>query len=108
VINELLEKLKQRWGVEHFWQVVLIMFIFSICGMTVLYIREFVFDWLGLGQSTPLWEEAVAWLVIVFPSYQILFLFYGFIFGQFEFVWRFEKKNFRRLKGFFLRLLSKL
>jgi len=108
MIKEFLEKLKKRWGVEHFWQVVLILFIFSICGMTVLYIRKIAFDLLGFGQATPLWEEAVAWLVIVFPSYQILFLFLGFIFGQFDFVWRFEEKNFRRLKGFFQRLLSKL
>ncbi len=107
MLKKLFEKLKKRWGVEDFWQIVLILFIFSITGMTALYVRKFAFEWLGFDQQTPFWEEAVTWMVVVFPSYQIFFLLYGFILGQLDFVWRFEKKNFRRLKGLFRNLLSK-
>jgi hypothetical protein len=97
-MNKLFEKLKERWEVDHFWQVLLIFFIFSISGMSVLYVRKLAFYLLGFDAQTPLWKEATTWLLVVVPSYQALFLLYGTLLGQFEFVWRFEKKNFRRLK----------
>lgn len=106
-MKKLFEKLKRRWGVEDVWQVMLILFIFSITGLTALYARKLAFGWLGFNQQTPLWEEAVTWLVVVFPSYQIFFLLYGFILGQFHFVWDFEKNSLRRLKNFFKYLKSK-
>ncbi|SMO76407.1 DUF6787 family protein [Fodinibius sediminis] len=103
-MQKLLDHLKNRWGLTDSGQVALILFIFSISGMSVLYIRRFVFNLLGFGKYTPFWEEAAAWLLVVVPSYQILLLLYGTILGQFEFVWHFEKKNFSRLKKW----LSKL
>jgi len=81
----------------------LILFIFSITGLTTLYVRKFFFEWLGLTAETPLWIELLAWILVVFPSYQILFLLYGFILGQFEFVWDFEKKSLNRIKRIFVR-----
>jgi hypothetical protein len=102
-MGELIHKLKERWGVESFGGLLLILFIFGITGMTALYIRTFAFDWLGLNEQTPFWIEFVAWILIVFPSYQILFLFYGFLLGQFEFVWSFEKKSLGRIKNLFVR-----
>jgi hypothetical protein len=102
-LKNILEKLKKRWEVDHFWQVALILFIFSITGLTALYVRKFVFQLLGFTGSTPFWEEALTWILVVFPSYQILFLFYGFLLGQFDFVWRFEKKSFLKVKKLFIR-----
>ncbi|MCH2449962.1 MAG: prolipoprotein diacylglyceryl transferase [Gracilimonas sp.] len=98
------EKLKERWGVDHFWQVGLILFIFSITGMTALYVRKYAFYLLGFNESTPFWEEAITWVLVVFPSYQVLFLVYGFLLGQFDFVWRFEKKSLLKLKKLFVRI----
>lgn len=97
-MNKLFKKLKERWELESFWHVVLILFIFSISGMSVLYVRTYAFQWLGFTAQTPLWEEGVAWILVVVPSYQLLFLIYGTLLGQFEFVWQFEKNNLRRLK----------
>ncbi len=98
-MTRLIEKLKERWGVETIWQLILILFIFSITGITALYVRKFVFGWIGIDEHTPLYIEVIAWVLTVFPAYQVLFLFYGFILGQFEFVWRFEKKSLRRITG---------
>ena len=97
-MNKLFNKLKERWELESFWHVILVLFIFSISGMSVLYIRKYAFDWLGFTAQTPLWEESIAWIAIVVPSYQLLFLLYGTLLGQFDFVWQFEKNNLRRLK----------
>lgn len=101
-MGELIEKLKERWGVETFGGLLLILFIFAITGMTTLYVRKFAFDLLGIGAETPFWVEIVAWILIVFPAYQLLFLGYGFILGQFEFVWNFEKKSLHRIKSLFV------
>jgi hypothetical protein len=35
-------------------------------------------------------------LLIIFPVYQILLVIIGWLFGQFDFFWAFEKKMLRR------------
>lgn len=102
-MSELIEKLMKRWGVESYGGLILILFIFSITGLTALYVRKYVFGWLGLNAETPLWIEIIAWALVIFPIYQVLFLLYGFILGQFEFVWNFEKKSLHRIKNLFAR-----
>lgn len=103
IVDELIEKMKKRWGVESLGGLFVILFIFSITGITTLYVRKIVFEWLGFSAATPLWIEIFAWILVVFPSYQLLFLMYGFILGQFEFVWNFEKKSLHRIKSLFVK-----
>lgn len=91
----------QRWGVDSVWQVLLILFIFSITGFTTLYVKKMLFDLAGLTAQSPFWGKALLWVFAVLPAYQLLFLGYGFIFGQFDFVWRFEKKSLGRIKSLF-------
>jgi hypothetical protein len=102
-MNKLIEKLMQRWGVQSYGGLLLILFIFSVTGMSALYVRKWVFGFLGFNAETPFWIEIIGWALVVFPAYQILFLFYGFILGQFEFVWNFEKKSLHRIKSIFVR-----
>lgn len=102
-MEELIDKMKERWGVETFGGFLLILFIFAITGLTTLYLRELTFGWIGITEKTPLWVEILAWIVVVFPLYQVLFLVYGFVLGQFEFVWNFEKKSLHRIKNLFLK-----
>ncbi len=98
---EFIEKLKKRWQVETLWHVVLILFIFSITGITSLYVRHFFFELIGVNEQTAVWARVVLWIVIEVPVYQILFLAYGFLLGQFNFVWQFEKKSISRVKDLF-------
>ncbi|MTI88397.1 MAG: prolipoprotein diacylglyceryl transferase [Balneolaceae bacterium] len=102
-ISNIIEKLKKRWNVDSLWQILTILFIFTISGMSVLYVRKFAFSVLGFTDTTPIWEKTIVWILVVFPSYQVLFLFYGFIFGQFDFAWEFEKNSMRRIKRVFVR-----
>lgn len=102
-MTELIDKIKKRWGIETLGELFLILFIFAITGMTALYVRKLAFGWLGFTADTAFWAEVLVWILFVLPAYQILFLFYGFIFGQFEFVWDFEKKSLHRIKRLFLR-----
>ena len=103
-MSSIFDKLKKRWGVGSAWQVLLILFIFSITGITALYVRKFVFDIVGITSQTPGYLQFLGWLFTVFPAYQGLFLFYGFVLGQFEFVWNFEKKSMNRFKTLYLKL----
>ena len=100
-MGKFIEKMKKRWGVDTFGSLLLILFIFSITGLSTLYVRKLAFDWIGIGPATPLWLEIIAWALIVFPAYQLLFLLFGFVMGQFEFVWNFEKKSLNRIKNLF-------
>lgn len=102
-MGKLIDKLKKRWGVESMGGLLLILFIFAVTGITTLYVRTFLFDLIGINASTPMVVEVIAWLLIVFPAYQVLFLLYGFVLGQFEFVWTFEKKSLQRIKSLFVR-----
>jgi len=102
-LTQIIEKLKTRWDVETIGGILLILFIFSITGMTALYVRKFMFNWLGITDKDPFWVKGVAWFFTVFPSYQVLFLLYGFLLGKFNFVWNFEKKNLRKLKALLTR-----
>lgn len=100
---ELIEKLKKRWGVESYGQVAMILFIFAITGITTVYVKQLFYLLFGITEQTAGWIKVCAWLGTVLPAYQVLFLFYGFVFGQFEFVWKFEKKSFARIKNLFVR-----
>lgn len=100
---DFIEKLKKRWGVESYAQVALILFIFAVTGFTTLYAKELLYGILGISEQTSTWLKLGVWLGLVLPGYQLIFLFYGFLFGQFDFVWRFEKKSFNRIKSLFVR-----
>ena len=102
-MKDLIKKLQKRWGVDNYGQLLLILFIFAITGIATLYVRKVSFELLGITPETGWAVRAATWLLVVFPSYQLLFLLFGFIFGQFDFVWRFEKKSLGRLKNIFVR-----
>jgi hypothetical protein len=101
-MNGIVKKLMNRWEVETVWQVVVILVIFAITGLSALYVKELAFGWVGIADSTPWWIRASCWFVFVLPSYQVLFLIYGFLLGQFDFVWRFEKNSLQRIRNLFL------
>ncbi|MGF1639188.1 MAG: DUF6787 family protein [Cyclobacteriaceae bacterium] len=96
-----LERLKLKWGLSSLLQVIIILFIFSITGFTIIFLKDIYFGWFGFDDLTPFWLKTVIYLLLVFPSYQILILAYGALFGQFEFFWAKEKKLFKRITSIF-------
>lgn len=94
----MLKKIKDRWNVKNNFQLVLILLIFSITGSATLVVRKYIFALIGITTDTSLWIKFPLYLLIIFPSYQILFLIIGTLFGQFRFAWEFEKKVFSRLR----------
>ncbi len=91
------EKLKKRWGVKTLAQVVAILIVFSLTGFSVVFIEEWILSALGVPKEIPNWLHVVLFLLITLPVYQLLLLFYGFLFGQFKFFLEFEKRFFNRI-----------
>lgn len=89
-------KLKTRWHVKNTWTVVVILIVFACTGLSVLFIKQPLFEyWFPEGEK-PLWATILYW-ILIFPVYNIFLLAYGFIFGQFKFFWEFEKRFFSRI-----------
>jgi len=92
-----LERLKEKWGLKSLTQVIMILLIFSLTGMTVVLIRPIIFNWFNYDQETPFWIKTVTYVLLIFPMYQFLILVYGALLGQFSFFWEKEKKLFRAI-----------
>lgn len=86
------QKLKAHWGITSTAQALVICIVFSLAGMSILPTRKWVFHLLHFDGHTPLWLKSIAWLCVVFPTYQLSLLVYGALFGQFRFFWEKEKK----------------
>jgi hypothetical protein len=94
-----LERLKEKWQLKNFFQVVLVLIVFSLTGMTVVLLRPIIFSWFGYSDQTPFWIKIVTYILLIFPMYQVLILVYGTMLGQFSFFWEKEKKLFKLITG---------
>ncbi|NER16743.1 DUF6787 family protein [Spongiivirga citrea] len=98
-----MEKLKQRWGIDSNWQIVVIFIVFAITGSSAAKLAEPLTNFIGLDQeSTNGFIYWTARILLIFPIYQILLVAFGWLFGQFQFFWGFEKKMLKRLGFGFL------
>jgi len=86
-----LERCKKKWGVEGTLDIILILVVFSLAGMSIVFVRKPVFNFIGINDANFAVKSAV-YLVIVFPCYQAFLLIYGALLGQFKFFWDKEKK----------------
>ena len=92
-----MKKLKERWKIESNFQLTIVFIVFAITGSASAWISKPVCIWLGiLKEDFGFWHTPVR-LLIVLPLYQILLVLIGFLFGQFQFFWAFEKKMLRRM-----------
>ncbi len=92
-----IDKLKTRWKVKSAFQVIIILIVFACTGFSVMFLKPVITDIIYHGGKST-WFSILYW-ILIFPVYNILLLFYGFIFGQFQFFWEFEKKFFGRIFG---------
>lgn len=95
--------LKDKWGIESNWQFIVILWVFAITGSSSVYVAKPFLDLIGLSRDSfadNWWSGWFYWslrLLLIFPFYQVLLLLFGWLFGQFAFFWRFEKKMLQRM-----------
>jgi hypothetical protein len=92
-----MEKLKQRWGVQSNLQLTIIFIVFAITGSASAMVSKPVCLWLGITKEDFGFLFTPIRLILIFPLYQVLLVSIGFLFGQFAFFWKFEKKLLRKL-----------
>ena len=85
------DHLMKKWGIKSKWDFCLIMLVFSLAGMSVVYVRKPAFALMGVGAQTPFLLKTFFYLLVIFPTYQINLLIWGFILGQSQFFWEKEK-----------------
>lgn len=93
-----MEKLKQRWGITSNVQLVVILVVFAITGSTSAKLAGPFSELIGI--EADLFHPVLYWtarLILIFPIYQILLVTIGWLFGQFNFFWNFEKKMLNRM-----------
>lgn len=92
-----IEKLKNRWGIESTFQIIMILVVFTCTGFTAVYARRLVFHVLGVPPEWPIWAQGLVWIFTILPLYNVLLYIYGVIFGQRVFFTHFLKKMFGRM-----------
>ena len=94
-----MKKLKERWNVTSNWQLTIIFIVFAITGYSSLLLAIPFLNMIGIPETfQPPWLYRVLRILLIFPIYQVLLVFIGFVFGEFYFFWQFEKKMLDRLK----------
>ena len=99
------EKLKNKWVTNYRWEMIAIFIVFAVTGSVSGKIAGPVTHALGLYQETSSgWIYWPVRIVLIFPLYQVLLVVFGWLFGQFQFFWAFEKKMLNRMGlGFLLK-----
>ncbi len=94
----MMKKLKERWGVTSNWQITIILFVFAVTGSTASYIGRPVLEFLNISPETfTTFGYWVVRILLLFVMYQIMLVMFGWLFGQYNFFWNFEKKMLRRI-----------
>ncbi len=93
-----MQKLKERWGIESNFQIIIIFLVFSLTGSSALWVANPIMEQVGLDREIT--SGYIFWplrILIVFPIYQILLIIIGTLLGQHKFFWNMEKKMLKRM-----------
>jgi hypothetical protein len=91
-----IQKLMHRWKLGSAFQVIIVLVVFACTGFTVLFIKKPILRFLAGEQGETITASVIYYLLIL-PLYNVILLAYGFLFGQFNFFWEFEKRFFNRI-----------
>jgi len=89
----LFKKLENKWIVDAKWEMIRIFIVFAITGSSSVIVGKPIFKLIGITKENL--NSFVYWtlyIIIGLIFYQILLVFFGWLFGQFKFFWNFEKK----------------
>lgn len=99
-----MEKLKTRWGISSNWQIFIILLVFSITGSSSVYLAKPILEFFHISRGQfgdAFWFGGLGYyslrILLIFPIYQMLLVLFGWVFGQFQFFWNFEKKMLKRM-----------
>ena len=84
-----MENLKKRWGITSNFQLVIIFVVFAITGSASAWLSKPVCNLIGITkEDLGLWFTPVR-LIVIFPLYPFVLMFFGYLFGQSKFFFTF-------------------
>lgn len=93
-----MKNLKERWGIENNWQIIVIFIVFAVTGSTASYVGKPILNYLNItAESLGSFGYWTIRIILLFIMYQIMLVCFGWLFGQHKFFWNFEKKMLRRI-----------
>lgn len=99
-----MKRLKERWNIDSNTQLTIIFIVFALTGSTSAKFAGPLTEAVGIYESTGWYIYWPVRILIIFPIYQVLLVFLGWLFGEFSFFYTFEKKMLRSMKlGFLLK-----
>ena len=99
-----MKKLKKRWNIETNWQLFVIFLVFAITGSSATKFAAPITEFIGVNREMGGFLYWIVRILIIFPVYQVLLVFFGWLLGEFTFFWQFEKKMIRSMGlGFLLK-----
>ena len=89
-----MKRLMEKWGIDSTRRVVIICIVFTLAGSSITQIRQFAWPLLGFTEETSMWIKVPTYIALIFPTYQVMLMIFGTLFGEFHFFWAKEKKMF--------------
>ncbi len=94
----LFTKLYKRWKVTYRWELVAIFLVFALTGSFSGRLSNPLMELIGLDRElTNGWIYWPVRILLIFPVYQVLLVFFGWIFGQYTFFKAFAIKMVSRM-----------
>ncbi|WP_242118724.1 DUF6787 family protein [Aestuariivivens sediminicola] len=98
LILKIFDRLQKKWKVKYRWELISIFFVFAITGSSSVFIGKPIIKFAGITQDNlPPTLYWFLYILIGFVFYQLLLVAIGWIFGQYQFFWDFEKKMLSRM-----------
>lgn len=94
---KLFKFLEKRWKLQYRWEMIRVFIVFAVTGSSSLYVGRPIIKLLGITKENL--NPVLYWILFIIIGlifYQILLVTFGWLFGQFQFFWEFEKKMLRR------------
>lgn len=93
----LFKKLETKWILDAKWEMIRVFLVFAITGSSSMFVGRPIIKLLGITkENLNIIVYWVLFIIIGLIFYQILLVTFGWLFGQFQFFWNFEKKMLRR------------
>ncbi len=98
-----MKKLKKRWNIESNTQLFVILLVFAITGSSAAKLAGPLTEYLHITKDMGWYIYWPIRILIILPIYKVLLVFFGWVFGEFDFFSNFVKKMLRSMRlGFLL------
>lgn len=75
-------KLKLRFNIESDFQAILVLFIFSIAGSSILFVKQPIFHFIHYDEIHNTFLKVVVYIAFIIPTYYLMLFIWANVLGQ--------------------------